>query len=765
MFNPFDGVIPAIEDPAELIGREEALQELDLKVRRGMNTVLLGVLGSGKTSLLNTYFNFAYCKTMASKHHTIVAQTSFPVFLPCDEVIRFFTDAIVSSLKILKKCGQSERMEAIMEEIREVRADSRNSAGELSEIVQIIHRENGYKILIVLDDFEQFTSSNEVTVAHHNLLRSLMDSIQFVVATNFDLQKDSLADHLLGGSFYLQKFGGNEMLVGGLDEAASGKYLERMTEGTGVSFTKEEADILCDISGGIPVLLRRAAKHAFDRKLTGTQLGQEDFCEVVAKSAEDMRSTLDNWYKLITADDYRVIRRTCDGETAGVSAAELAAQKGLFNRGILVRYQEQDAFGQPVEGYVLNSAVLDKFSEDDIHIRELLSSSEKRRGVSYGTEVAAKPVSGGFGAGKDIWTDAHGGAGQSGVVYQEIHYHAPVTKIEQLNVSGLMAVLDDAQGLRSYMQQIAGRFGQMQLELSKRPEMALLDEKWQEEEHVNPDGGPDGAQEVQEYGCTGAEERETERRKAEAVCEQAIEQFGEELFEEISAQGQEEETLNLRFERVRGVHPELTDELIGSMSEKAQLYLKIAVVVEEALKVLDILNAADFSAQQIMYGKVFEQVMKDSFYGLFHEEPSLCVWDYSSRKMPGERGYDAAQTFGAKTEKNTMLGAYGMMLEQKKEYLSLLAMQCQMECPGGLAGSRRAGAGQWNTWWDQLSKRVEHARKLRNYMAHTDHLTTHREVRKLFGYLFGKQGIVESCLIGRQLYQNAVSDICTEEKR
>ena len=106
MYNPFDGTMPPVEKSNDFIGRRNIYERLNEKIQNQQNIVLQGVKGSGKTSVLRTFFSFQYKIKMAGDKNTIIVFDSYPVYLPCDRVLEFFSERIADALNILQYCGK-----------------------------------------------------------------------------------------------------------------------------------------------------------------------------------------------------------------------------------------------------------------------------------------------------------------------------------------------------------------------------------------------------------------------------------------------------------------------------------------------------------------------------------------------------------------------------------------------------------------------------------------------------------------------------------
>ena len=378
MYNPFDGTMPPVEKQNDFIGRRNIYERLNEKIQNQQNIVMQGVKGSGKTSVLRTFFGSEYRNKMARYENTIIVFDSYPVYLPCDRVLEFFSERIADALCVLQYCGKEDVFENLKNKIKVIRNDHSNTDACLRAIVELLYNE-GYKVLLVLDDFEVFTSSTEVTVNHHNLLRSLMNKgLQFVVATNFDLTRDSLNGKIEGGSFLIQTFLGNEVLVSGFDKQETAEYLHRYLR-TDVchEFSNYEIHSIYVISGGIPALVRLTAKYAFEKKYAlNRELHTEDFDTIIPQVISDAGNILEGWYKYLTRDQYNTIQYLL--EKPGIDSND-SVMKKFYDRGIFKAYTDLNKNGiecEIVGTYDFNSVILEEFSKNSEILIQLMKRNE-----------------------------------------------------------------------------------------------------------------------------------------------------------------------------------------------------------------------------------------------------------------------------------------------------------------------------------------------------------------------------------------------------
>lgn len=342
MHNPFSGSKLPVRRSRDLIGRQAASSKLEELLLKRMNAVIMGPEGIGKSSFLNAFLDRERRLRMAREARLLIVRTMFPVHLAGEDVYHYLADAIESSLSILLEADPLNA-DLIIAEV----ATKRNlefGSSRLQEICKVID-EREYDITLVIDDFENFTSSRSIAMDHHALMRNLIRDhyANYVVATNYDFNQDSLPK-AVSGSFLLMEFSGNEIILPGFDEEECRAYLE--AQGAEGFFSEEECGIMMDISGGIPALLRITAEAAWDKKQTTPVLTDDVWDDIVDQLCADPRVKryMSQWCRVLTAKHIEVFDQLLDesnrlhriqGQTLSAAVASLCA------RGLLVpRYRD-----------------------------------------------------------------------------------------------------------------------------------------------------------------------------------------------------------------------------------------------------------------------------------------------------------------------------------------------------------------------------------------------------------------------------------------
>lgn len=705
--NPFRGTRMPIDSRNRMIGREDVFEELQMKMENHSHTVIMGVEGSGKSSLLKSFFNREYCMKMAKEERTLIMQTEYPVDVSSDKVYKVFIDRAQDALILLDICGMTEDKKNIEEYLAKT---VEQEGGSRFEGTVNSFAARGFRLVYVLDNFERFTTSPQVTMEHHEKMRSLLDKTQYVVATNYDFNKDSLPPEVQS-SYLLQMFANNEITLQGFSLEESEQYIRRELKSNDFEFPQSLIEEVYAISGGIPGLLHNAAYHAYDR------LEQEDIesikgTDIPKKIFADMQKTMENWSVLLTPNQVRVLKELKDkGGRPGEgddSAAKLLLQRGILRE--VFRINERGRKVRESGVYDYNSVLFSQFCDKkDAEGHTLMEKAvcknpfRKKKEVSLvESKETENPLAEGFPEGAQIVINGDvfmTGANQNNTNNTnntDIH-------VEQMT---LLQSLGNEQQFLATVEQIVGRLADdSRFRIDRTLTQEQLDER----------------------------------------CDQMAEEIVGEIVPRLPTK-EEMQTLDERFLEVRsrGVRTEVTDTFLGSLSEECGFYLKIAIVVEDALKALDMVNLGDFSAQLVMYGKVLEQCLRDNMYLLFSTERTLKDWDLYAHK----KNVESRNRFGAMRLTQTFIGNYVHLITDKKNYLSQLCNNKSVEDEE----TKTHGPSEWNSWWEKLSGDVDVARTCRNSADHAGSKSKKDDLTVMCDLLFGDKGILTRCSVAKRLY-------------
>lgn len=326
--NPFRGKNHTVVEMSRLYGRNWDVNALWNSIEEGNDVLLLGPEGVGKSSLLQCAMSTEYRRRMAQERGILITRPfDYPVKLENEKVFPFLVDQVTLSLSILPESDE----ERISQRISREKNRFSDSQELFTSVVNMMYDREQYRIVLVIDNFERFTSSPEVTMDQHETMRDLLEKgyLRFVVATNYDLSKDSLPQGIKG-SYLLQKFMGSEQKVSGISMDHAYDMLTRM----GGMEMDSLSDRLWEMTGGIPGLLIRAAGEACDLMETtpAKEWKEEHWGRVTDRVYEAGKLTLKHWCGMMTEPLVATLKEILEkkGVCQDVGRAGMLVNRGLI---------------------------------------------------------------------------------------------------------------------------------------------------------------------------------------------------------------------------------------------------------------------------------------------------------------------------------------------------------------------------------------------------------------------------------------------------
>lgn len=285
-------------DRERWIRTPETWNKLEELVKRGENTVILGVEGSGKTTLLNMFFNPQYCSQSAASGKLIffadLSETEDGNDLCC---------YLIGQLQAAARKHLPETDSAELE--RTLSGMHQETAKRKFILACECLYDQGYTLLLVMDGFENFVSSPNITQDQHDMLRSLLDKdiLRCVVATNYDLEQTSLPKDIQG-SLYLQKFQ-QKITLGGFSLEAATEFVGRCIPAEDpVQLDAKKIKYLHTVTGGIPLLFELSASHMYDLLERHVRIINSEMRTILYAAA---KPTIQRWYKCFTPEYHSAI--------------------------------------------------------------------------------------------------------------------------------------------------------------------------------------------------------------------------------------------------------------------------------------------------------------------------------------------------------------------------------------------------------------------------------------------------------------------------
>lgn len=733
--NPFMSRFP-VERREEWFGSQHYFQELDACIEQKVNAVILGVQGSGKTSLLRTMFSYDYCEGLARNRKILACEADLSARQDGNAICHYLAERILDEAE--QYLEDSERTQGLLKELRSITDES--GQVRLSKLITRLHRKYGFFVVLLMNHFERFTTSPRVTMDHHEVLRSLIDDrmLQCIVATNYDLSQDSLPPNV-PGSYLLQKFT-RPILLQPLSRTDAEALLRRRQERAEWQMPEKLMDVLYSLSGGIPWVLEAAAEQLYDnREKNG---GRLDIQKAKESIYEACLPVFKSWCKYLTENQARVLRMLAERVTenrqyavrdfTGEQSDLLTAAVSLKNRGLLWQtppHVTKSGNMQPGPDYELrfNCLLFQRFCQEGLADQAARENPfEKIRQAAADRERQEQEIAQHASTMREL--EEKEKLAQIERTQREPEPAGPVTNIYVENmqvVQGirpeeLLNLLGTAGGSR---QALAEQLSQM---LRKNFSVPALP--------------------APPLGLTDAAFAQR--------LDELWDQTGRQVIQDVQVDEEQDlldvtpaalQNLDTRFREARDrCRKELTDAILEEQSERCQFYLKLSVVVEDALELPGV-RLEDYSPQLVFYGKALEQTLRDNLYELFHQDPELSIYNL----MTHVDTPDSMEIFRNKPVERTFVGNYEYLIAGKKERLATL-------CQSHLAQPEDAEAPEsWTDWWGRLRRDIGLAREIRNLMGHADENSPTREkLDQLCGLLMGDPaapGILERATVGRRL--------------
>lgn len=722
--NPFMSRFP-VESREDWFGNQQYFEELDACILQRVNTAILGVQGSGKTSLLRTMFSVDYCTRLAEERKILICEADLSAQRDGDAICRYLAEKIRVAAQFYLK--NSEWKKAVIQEMKAVEGDSDRT--RLSQLITLLHRKYGYFVVLLMNHFERFTSSPMVTMDHHEVLRSLVEDrmLQCVVATDYDLSQDSLPPNV-PGSYLLQKFT-KFLCMRPLSQEAAVALLQRRQEGAEYQLSLKLMETLFRLSGGIPWVLETAAEQVYaNLEANGGTLKMPVAREAIYQACFPL---FQSWCKYLTEEQTEAIRMLADQaennahyammDFTGSQSIRMRAVAALKNRGILRQVEYTTRSGSVRQGrdYELqfNSLLFQRFCREGLAEETARENPfEKKRRETKEQEKREKKIR----QHEDIMR-----------ALEELEQRVKVKWAQRggLGFGGntiiqVVQILDMLQATGDSRKMFAQRISNVLKQPFSLRTVPLL---------------PMDSNMGEEVFAQQSDE--------------VVDQIGRQLLQDVKVDEEQDlvsvtpaelHTLDIRFRDVRQRRVGLTDVMLESQSERCQFYLKLSVVVEDALELLGP-QMEDYSPQLVLYGKALEQSLRDNFYELFHRDAELSVYSPVNH-MEDPTAPDA---FRNKPEGNTLIGNYEYLIAGKTDRLETLCKTYPVQPEG------EAAPASWRDWWRQLQNDIDTARRIRNLMGHADENSPTREkLNQMCELLIGdawEKGILDRITVGKRL--------------
>ncbi len=726
--NPFIKDRP-LEVAESWIGDTFCIEDLKHALTNSTNICVLGEEGSGKTSLLMTALSFRYRKDSAVKRKKLIYFANLSNRKDSDDLCDYLTECFKNSLDSLVE--DSDELENIKKTVSRVEG---NGETRFQNIIRKVHDEYGYIIVIVMDNFERFVMSKTVNQNHHECLRTLIESgcIQCIVATNYDLTQDSLPEDIKG-SYLLQEFT-HSIVMKPFSEEDIQSYLTGMQRSGKELVPVTKSRPIFNLSGGIPkfvnIIARNMAQSSIDNK------GIISPKDAIARAREDCEHIMDRWCELLTERQVEAIEKLlcCYEEECRKKGEQYDLKKNLahydftgddtyeseikklLSRGLLKNYIVYDRHNNPIKKdycVCLNSLFFQRYC---------IESKMKKAALENPLiEIAESRNSNGQ-MGKSIGTYV-----EKIIIDNSQNLTIRNSSITTgLSVKDLLEIITEKGSTVEQSRLIGEKLNkQFQTRLSVSDLKQVLDLSFENSS---------------DYDARVDEAFEQARNRL--VQDVRVDEY-EDIIDVTASDLQ---TLDERFQVARKkIHADLSDEIVENQSERCQFFLKLAVVVEEALSI-SVIEFEDYSAQLILYCKVIEQSLRDNLFNLFHKKDELAEYSPSRHSIfPG-----AQDNFRHLNKDRCYIGNFANVIAGRTKDLAALCTSISVEA------YTKTTSNDWELWWSDFASDIQTVRLIRNSVGHAGSNSPGKnDLLKMYEYLIGNSsmiGLLPRVLVGKVLY-------------
>ena len=659
-------------DMKRWVCQEQVWKQLQHYVENNENLVILGVEGSGKSTLLNMFFSTSYCQE-AAQANKLIFTASLSDTEDGDDLCNYLIDQLLEAAQDLLPDSVNQKLDRTM-----AKAVDKSPKQTFVDLCDRLYK-CGYTILMIQDGFEHFVSSPNITQEQHDMLRSLLDKdmMRCIIATNYDLERTSLPKDVQG-SMYLQKFQ-QKLTLHGFSNTEAVSFLENLLGDDTIRFNEKQLDLLLKLTGCIPGLLETSAGHMYDMIQKRGRVYIGELKDILRDST---RVTLQRWCKYFTQEYEDAIEyiRPSLSDTNSLTPLKLplndpqqrTAAARLCDRGLW----HEDA----EESHAFNSVLLQDFFYNKKYVPCPLEKPETAVSNPYLIP----------GAITDIFPYGPPQITINNPVYNQNTYNN--------NTVNLIAPTQDILNIIA-----SASSGRENLATSLRDNLL----------NKLPKGGLQNVQRL-EGMSDEAYDAHYDQEFDKQYSDKVVESLPVDEDDELTTITEEQQlTLEQRFQEARQhTRPELTDAILEKVSARTGFYLKLSVVVEDALSILRLMQVGegetmDCSPQMILYGKAVEQQLRDCLLSMFKQEPTFRSKQIKTTKGP--------KLLSKAKESETTIGTYPHIIDENLSELSSVCAQHSLRLDGVARSST-----QWEAFWDNLSKKIMKVRDLRNRAAHPD---------------------------------------------
>lgn len=673
--------------------------------------------GSGKTTLIKYLLSEDKRKKLATEKKLLIKDCPLSTSFLQDAAGIFccIIDAITDSISIMDKEDYEWFKEAFNDEMKKDSfADFRNDKDDAYDLIKsltAILKSKGYYIVLLIDDFHLLTCSSSCDTNTFNNMAYLHQKslLSYIVLSNYHVSVGSQAycmsefERIFGDNFHTlpkMKNKHKPLLYQIIHTAIKTQQeIDELEPEELFDISEEELDLIMNLTDGIPGMVQNAVNAYYDARQAkdGDAFTSNEFMNVVFEGCKPLMREWIHYLKDTSHwETLRIIFDKRKSSTTTMLERDKDQSPVLTDTGLLLL--------DPLRGqYKFTCPVFERFVAEELKRPFYIpSETDKLLKALENQDVNTVNIT----IDNSVIDNSTIDNSTKNTLTVENTIIVP-----GLTASGILQLLNsDADFIGDvrlgYASALAKKFGEIQ----RKPLPQALS------------GGNEDAIDLQ--------------IEQDAV----FDEFGSQILQNVNVDDNQDlidvtptelETLDKRFNEVRGrnIRSALTDSFLNALSERCQFYLKLSVVVEDALSFI---NMDDFSPQLVLYGKALEQTLKDNFYELFHSDSTL-----SSHRV------ESGRTFLDVSKEKSFISSYQFIIQDNANYLSRLAEDNQI---------RFHNKNLTSVWWRELKDEIHKARLIRNMADHAGVSSPKKEnVDSIFSYLVGNEkseGILRKSKVG-----------------
>lgn len=306
----------------KLTGRKKEIRKItNFATSDPENKAFFGVKGVGKSSLFETVFSKANCKSYAEEYHYLFVRTILSPNIKGNELTNFLIHRVINGIDLI---DDDSIREALHEQLRTSADKFNNRDSLLRDILETI-KGYEYSFILIMDDFHNMGRNGDVGSEQYDFLRSLTELglVYYWIVSDSDFS-DVYATAQFTTSFFAQKFIAETVLQ--MSEADGLELIALTAEKYDVEISSEAAKEIYDIIGGIPGFVVPAIK-SYEACFDGTFSANDLICSMLDETK--CISLLTSWSRSLTDEQKGLLQEVA--ERHAISEVELR-ERGVIGK-------------------------------------------------------------------------------------------------------------------------------------------------------------------------------------------------------------------------------------------------------------------------------------------------------------------------------------------------------------------------------------------------------------------------------------------------